>query len=57
MASLHISSVLPCKAENKQQTEVVDTTIKVKNSNFNLTDLGFEATKKADEVLQQINPE
>lgn len=48
---------LSCKAENKQQTEVVDTTIKVKNSNFNLTDLGFEATKKADEVLQQINPE
>ena len=45
---------LSCKAENKQQTEVVDTTIKVKNSNFNSTDLGFEATKKADEALTEI---
>lgn len=45
---------LSCKAENKQQTEVVDTTIKVKNSNFNSTDLGFEATKKADDALTEI---
>ena len=45
---------LSCKAKNKEQTEVVDTTIKVKTSNFNSTDLGFEATEKADEALAKI---